>query len=360
MNVRDLGGLPTTDGGTTVPGRLLRSENLQELTPGDVARLVDEIGLDDGRGPALHERGAIEGPAPLDALAGVRHAHHPVLREFLDVSDTVKAALVTEAAQADRERYPDDPMCGHYLGYLENRPEEVVGALRSIATAPGAAIVHCAAGKDRTGVIVALALTVAGVEPEAVVADYAASDERIEAIIERLSRSKMYAGGVNGTPVRAHAPRAETMKAFLEQLGAALRRRGDLAGRQRVHRGRARPAPRQAQASVTAWSVPASSTFTTRSLSPTSCSRMESLIAPLGIAIGDWLAEWDKMREDRDRGKLTIAGLVRADAVRPRHRARARPGRRPVAARRGTRRRPYPAVRRTRSRSSNGSGRTAC
>lgn len=37
-------------------------------------------------------------------------------------------------------------------------------------------------------------------------------------------------------------------------------------------------------------------------------SRMESLIAPLGIAIGDWLAEWDKMREDRDRGKVTIAG----------------------------------------------------
>ena len=36
-------------------------------------------------------------------------------------------------------------------------------------------------------------------------------------------------------------------------------------------------------------------------------SRMESLIAPLGIAIGDWLAEWDKMREDRDRGKVTIA-----------------------------------------------------
>jgi FMN phosphatase YigB (HAD superfamily) len=35
--------------------------------------------------------------------------------------------------------------------------------------------------------------------------------------------------------------------------------------------------------------------------------RMESLIAPLGIGIGDWLAEWDKMREDRDRGKLTIA-----------------------------------------------------
>ncbi|MGH3211891.1 MAG: tyrosine-protein phosphatase [Trebonia sp.] len=220
VNVRDLGGLPTTDGGATVPGRLLRSENLQELTPGDVATLVDEIGLTTVVDLRSTNEVTIEGPAPLDALAGVRHAHHPVLTEFLDVSDTVKAALLTEAAQADRERYPDDPMCGHYLGYLENRPEEVVGALRSIATAPGAAIVHCAAGKDRTGVVVALALTVAGVEPDAVVADYAASDERIEAIIERLARSKMYAGGVNGVPVRAHSPRAETMKAFLDQLGS--------------------------------------------------------------------------------------------------------------------------------------------
>lgn len=35
--------------------------------------------------------------------------------------------------------------------------------------------------------------------------------------------------------------------------------------------------------------------------------RMESLVEPLGIAIGDWLAEWDKLREDRDRGRVTIA-----------------------------------------------------
>jgi putative hydrolase of the HAD superfamily len=35
--------------------------------------------------------------------------------------------------------------------------------------------------------------------------------------------------------------------------------------------------------------------------------RMESLVKPLGIAIDDWLAEWDKLREDRDRGRVTIA-----------------------------------------------------
>jgi protein tyrosine/serine phosphatase len=218
VNARDLGGLPTIDGGSTVPGRLLRSENLQELTPADVSRLVDELGLTTVVDLRSTNEVTIEGPAPLDALSGVRHAHHPVLKEFLDVSDTLKAALLTESIEADRERYPDDPMCGHYLGYLENRPEEVVGALRTIAAAPGAAIVHCAAGKDRTGVVVALALTVAGVEPEAIVGDYMATDDRLEAIVERLGRSRMYAGDISSRPVKAHAPRAETMKAFLEQL----------------------------------------------------------------------------------------------------------------------------------------------
>lgn len=216
-NARDLGGLPTTDGGSTVPGRLLRSENLQELSTADIARLVDEIGVTTVIDLRSVNEVTIEGPAPLDAVSGVRHAHHPVLREFLDVTDTIKAALLTEAAAADKARYPDDPMTGHYLGYLENRPEEVTGALRAIATAPGAAIVHCAAGKDRTGVVCALALSVAEVEPEAIVADYDVTNERLEAVVARLARSKMYSG-VTSSPLKAHAPRAETMKAFLEQL----------------------------------------------------------------------------------------------------------------------------------------------
>jgi len=38
--------------------------------------------------------------------------------------------------------------------------------------------------------------------------------------------------------------------------------------------------------------------------------RMESITQPLGIGIGDWLAEWDKVREDRDRGKLTVAAAI--------------------------------------------------
>jgi HAD superfamily hydrolase (TIGR01509 family) len=38
--------------------------------------------------------------------------------------------------------------------------------------------------------------------------------------------------------------------------------------------------------------------------------RMEALVEPLGIPLGDWLAEWDKMREDRDRGRLTVADSI--------------------------------------------------
>ena len=220
VNVRDVGGLPTIDDGETVYRRVLRSENLQELTAADIARLVDEIGVTTIVDLRSTRELMTEGPAPLDSVDGVQHAHHPVLKEFLDASDTVAAALLLTAQEEDRERYPADLMCGHYLGYLENRPEEVVGALRSIVAAPGAAVVHCAAGKDRTGVVIAIALTIAGVEPEVIVADYVATNDRIEAIVERLRRSKMYGGDVGTRPVRAHEARAETMQAFLEQLDA--------------------------------------------------------------------------------------------------------------------------------------------
>jgi protein-tyrosine phosphatase len=218
VNVRDLGGLPTADGGSIMARRLLRSENLQELSTADVTRLVEEIGVTTIVDLRTTTEVEMEGPGPLDAVPTVRHAHHPVLPELGSRTDAVAEALLVRKAAADRSRFPDDIMCGHYLGYLEERPQEVTGALRSIATSRGAAIVHCAAGKDRTGVIVALALTTAGVEPDAIVADYMATGDRIDAIIERLCRSRTYAADVSSRPVQAHLPRAETMKAFLEQL----------------------------------------------------------------------------------------------------------------------------------------------
>ena len=218
-NVRDLGGLVTEDGDTTVSGRLLRSDNLQELSPADVTRLVHGIGLTTVVDLRSTVELAAEGPAPLDAVAGVRHVHLPVLPEQGAATDVVANALAARE-DLDRSRYPADPLCGHYLGYLEDRPDQVVGALRTIAGSAGAVLVHCAAGKDRTGVVVALALSAVGVRPEAIVADYVATGERAEAIVARLGRSPTYAADINSQPPRAHEPQPATMAAFLDEIGS--------------------------------------------------------------------------------------------------------------------------------------------
>jgi len=217
VNVRDLGGLPTEDGRETIAGRLLRGDNLQELSAADVERLVRDIGVTTVVDLRSSAELASEGPAPLDAVPGVRHAHHPVIPEIGEATDAAAEALLIRTKQ-DRSRFPGDPTCGHYLGYLEDRPAQVVGALRSIAQAQGAALVHCAAGKDRTGVVVALALSAVGVRPEAVIADYAATGERAEAIMSRLRRSRTYARDIDSLPAESHRARPESMAAFLQQM----------------------------------------------------------------------------------------------------------------------------------------------
>jgi protein-tyrosine phosphatase len=222
VNVRDLGGLSTGDGGTTLTRRLLRGDNLQGLSPGDVKLLVDDIGVTtvvDLRAPGEIES---EGPGPMTRVGSVRHTYHSVLPEAGSATDVAADALAVLRRDGALSRYPDDVRTGYYLGYLEDRPDQVAGALRSIAQAPGAALVNCAAGKDRTGVVVALALTVVGVVREAVVADYAASAERMEAILGRLRASATYAADINSRPDAAavDAPRAETMAAFLDELDA--------------------------------------------------------------------------------------------------------------------------------------------
>ncbi|NKQ57252.1 tyrosine-protein phosphatase [Amycolatopsis sp. K13G38] len=219
VNARDVGGLPTEDGKQIADRRLLRSDNLQGLTPADVKLLIEDFGLStvvDLRGtPEVTS----EGPGPLAAVESVRHVHHSVLPERGNATDAAADALFLSGRRRDRmAQFPEDPMCALYLGYLEDRPESVVGALRSITDAPGTVLVHCAAGKDRTGVVVAMSLTVAGVRRDAVIADYAASGNRIGAILARLRASPTYARDLEKRPDDDNRPRAETMAHFLEQV----------------------------------------------------------------------------------------------------------------------------------------------
>ena len=79
---------------------------------------------------------------------------------------------------------------------------------------------HCAAGKDRTGVVVALALAVAGVAHDDIVADYALTAEVIDAIVAKLAACPTYAEDMEKRDVASHTPRAETMDRVLALLDA--------------------------------------------------------------------------------------------------------------------------------------------
>jgi protein tyrosine/serine phosphatase len=78
--------------------------------------------------------------------------------------------------------------------------------------------VHCAAGKDRTGVVVMLALAVAGATRDAITDDFLATGERIAPLMARLRSSPTYGADLRGRSDEAHAPRPETMARVLGVL----------------------------------------------------------------------------------------------------------------------------------------------
>ena len=221
-NVRDLGGLPTATGTAVQPGRLIRSDSLQDLTPADVRRLVDDLGV---RAVADLRTGvevAGEGPGPMTREPAVRVEHLSLFPEpdEVAVADSGDGPVVLpwqERQETEDERRRG--VSGVYLRYLDERADSVLAALRLIAGSPGATIVHCAAGKDRTGVVVALALAEVGVTREAIVDDYALSAERVEAILERLVARRTYATDlVKDEPIDKHKPKPATMVRLLDAL----------------------------------------------------------------------------------------------------------------------------------------------
>ena len=230
VNARDVGGLRLAGGGAVARRRLVRADNLQALSGRDVRALVDQIGVRavvDLRTGVEVER---EGPGPLGRERDVVIEHRSLYPETggrtdLDAETVSPWGVHTEHPQDEGET----PTVRAYLGYLRRRPDSVVEAVRTIARPPGggAVLVHCAAGKDRTGVVVALALDAVGVERREVVADYLATRERIEAIVARLAASPTYADEMRIGDPASHAPRDATMWRVLELLDE---RHGSAAG----------------------------------------------------------------------------------------------------------------------------------
>ncbi|MCY0959819.1 tyrosine-protein phosphatase [Streptomyces sp. H27-H5] len=174
-NFRDVGGLTTTDGRRVRSGRLFRSGHLAHATETDAQFLVS-LRLHtvfDFRNDADH---ALEGPDV--ELPGVRNVNIPLSdpadgREFWTMVrdgdlDRLNAVLGNGKAVARMEN--------SYRGIIRNRTVEHGRVVRALAEESLPALMHCAAGKDRAGLSIAVTLLALGVEREVIVADYLESN----------------------------------------------------------------------------------------------------------------------------------------------------------------------------------------
>jgi protein-tyrosine phosphatase len=195
VNLRDLGGLPTASGGMTLPGRLLRSESPHSLSDAGLRALLDL-----GVGTVVDLRTSSERERRPNELAeaGATVVHAPIF--------------------TDDEEYPDHLATAAevYCWWLRERGTGVAGAMRAIADATSAPIlVHCHAGKDRTGVVVALVLRLAGVATDVIADDYAISGEQLADMLAR-DRVKAMEGGMDEVRAeRLFTVRHEAMVEFV-------------------------------------------------------------------------------------------------------------------------------------------------
>ncbi|QIG39725.1 tyrosine-protein phosphatase [Microbacterium sp. 4R-513] len=183
-NFRDTGGIALRRGGETRPGVLYRSDALGALTPDGVTALAETpIGVVvDFRTPEERQLA----PDRLPADRPVQLIELPLLEGALGrlAGDAVQAAAGTTDASALTAAMENLPTLGDlYLGMLQHGASTFAAAARLVAASrddePTAVLVHCTAGKDRTGVATAVVLLAAGAACSAVVADYASSADNL-------------------------------------------------------------------------------------------------------------------------------------------------------------------------------------
>ena len=164
LNVRDLGGCRTKDGRETRWRSLLRADDLNRLTAEGAQALL-----------AYGVRTIIDLRWPADV------ATHPnLLQQSSEALHRQQLSLLgasVEAWQAVRALGPKEQFNCLVLQHFQ---PELLAVLQAIAAAPpGGVLFHCVSGKDRTGVVAALLLTLADVETETIVQDYVCSTAKL-------------------------------------------------------------------------------------------------------------------------------------------------------------------------------------
>ena len=204
VNFRDLGGYPTRDGRSLRWRLLFRSDALHALTPTDVSTLRDQLSLSDIIDLRSTFELSNEGRGPLEREPIAFH-HNPLFDG--------------DPKRADSRAAQDMSLGQRYVGLMQVAQEKIVRAIRLLAWAERGAVYHCAAGKDRTGVISAVVLGALDVDDELIVADYALSAERIDEIIARVMSMKGYQDTLIDMPEDTLHAKPESMRTVLELAG---------------------------------------------------------------------------------------------------------------------------------------------
>lgn len=175
-NFRDVGGLPTVDGRHVRYGRLFRSGHLAHATDTDAA-FLSSLGLHtifDFRNSADQR---LEGPDV--ELSGVRNVNIPLS----DPADGAEFWRMVRDGNLDQlKSILDDGqaagrMIASYRTLIRERTAEHSRVLHALADDSTPALMHCAAGKDRAGLSIAVSLLAVGVERDAIEADYLKSND---------------------------------------------------------------------------------------------------------------------------------------------------------------------------------------
>jgi protein-tyrosine phosphatase len=176
QNARDLGGLPTTDGGLTRMRSLLRADDLAQLDAAGLQALADY-----GVGTILDLRWSEEAarqPSPVPAgLPQLRYERISLLTHTED-----------EWRLRSRDFTKEQWKCA-VLAHVRMELQQVLSFMA--AAAPQPLLFHCVAGKDRTGLIAALLLALADVTPAAIARDYAISEVNLrEGYLKRYAEAE--------------------------------------------------------------------------------------------------------------------------------------------------------------------------
>ncbi len=201
FNFRDLGGLPVRGGGVTREGRLFRSDTLQALSATDVDRLSGTLGLRSVIDLRLQHEVAEQGRGPLAQVPTIRYFNAPL-------------------GMASIDGVPSGQVLSHLYTSCVESASLAAAVIQLAEVVENPCLFHCAAGKDRTGVLAAITLGLVGVGDDAIVDDYLRSGANMARIVDRFRNWPRYREHIEAMPPEVYRVDAKSILDLLETVRA--------------------------------------------------------------------------------------------------------------------------------------------